>query len=82
MYENIDIRMSNFINILFNPELKRKMPQQAILAMQEAISIYSSTTAIEYVNKYKKQQELNKLSNEREDKNYSKLEPSVPVFRR
>ena len=63
MNENIDVRMSNYLNILSNPELKRNFDNQAILAMQEAVAIYVATTASKYVQDYRKQQESEKIKN-------------------
>ncbi len=51
--ENIDVRMSNYIAILSNPELAKKFEPSVIRYMETAVNTYVSTTAIDYVNNYK-----------------------------
>ena len=57
MSENIDLRMQNYLTILSNPELKKEFDVETIMAMKKALVIYTSKTAVKYVEEYKKQQE-------------------------
>lgn len=52
MNENIDVRMSNYLTILSNPELKKEFGMETVMAMEKALVIYTSTTAIKYVEEY------------------------------
>ena len=61
MNENIDVRMSNYITILSNPELKKEFDLQTVMAMEKALVIYTSTTAAKYVDDYQKQQDTEQV---------------------
>ena len=65
MNENIDVRMSNYLTILSNPELKKEFGMETVMAMEKALVIYTSTTAIKYVEEYesKRQKEESKEEN-------------------
>ena len=52
MNENIDVRMSNYLTILSNPALKKEFGMETVMAMEKALVIYTSTTAIKYVEEY------------------------------
>ncbi len=54
MNENIDIRIQNYLTILTNPELRKIVDKEAFFAMQKAVAIYSSSTAANYIEEYKK----------------------------
>ena len=53
MNENLDVRMSNYLAILSNPNIQKNFDSNTILAMQEALAIYTATTAVKYVQDYK-----------------------------
>ena len=76
MNENIDIRMSNYITILSNPEMRKKFTDEAIRAMEESVVIYGSTTAVKYVNNYHSEREKNKREEELASDKHEKLDVS------
>ena len=57
MNDNIDIMISNYLTILGNPELRQKIDGSTLRAMETAVAIYTSTTAVKYINTYQKKQE-------------------------
>jgi len=57
MNENIDIRMSNYLTILSNPMLKQQFDGKVIYAMEQALVIYTATTANKYVDDYRQTHE-------------------------
>lgn len=68
MNENIDVRMSNYLTILSNPELKKEFGMETVMAMEKALVIYTSTTAIKYVEEYEARKQ-----NENDQKEFSVL---------
>ena len=64
MNENIDVRMSNYLTILGNQELRKNFDSEVIRAMETAVAIYTAKTARDYIDNYKNNQkieETNKL---------------------
>lgn len=57
--ENIDIRMSNYLNILAHQELRNALVPEVISLMEQAVSIYATTTSKEYVDEFKRKQASN-----------------------
>ncbi len=55
MNENIDVRMSNYLTILSNPEVSKMFEPEVVRNMQYAVAIYAEATSKEYVNNYKAQ---------------------------
>ena len=64
MNENIDVRMSNYLTILSNPELKKEFGMETVMAMEKALVIYTSTTAIKYVEEYEARKQNENDQNE------------------
>ncbi len=58
MNENIDVRISNYLKILSNPELVGLLDNEIIQVMKEAVAIYVATTAPKYIQDYRKQQKI------------------------
>ena len=52
MNENIDVRMSNYLAILGNPEMSRNFEPAVIHAMEKAVAIYTATTSKAYIEEY------------------------------
>lgn len=76
MNDNIDIMMSNYLTILGNPELRQKIDGATLRAMETAIAIYTSTTAVKYINTYQKKQEndRNKIDKDSVKAKYASVE--------
>ncbi len=63
MSENIDVRMSNYLAIVSNPELRKQFDMQTIMAMEKALVIYTSTTAIKYIEEYESKKASEEVKN-------------------
>ena len=59
MNENIDVRMSNFLKIVSDPEIRKQFDWQTVMQMEKALVIYASTTAEKYVQDYESQKATN-----------------------
>ena len=57
MNENIDVRISNYLTILGNQELRNKIDSNIVRAMESAVAIYTATTTRRYLDEYRSHQE-------------------------
>ena len=74
MNENIDVRVSNYLNILSNPSLKNELDSQTVDLLNEAVKIYALTTAKNYVETFRNQRLQNSVNQGIE---HSNPEPKV-----
>ena len=86
MQENIDVRMSNYMAILSNNEVRANLnlTGEQIFAMENALKIYFSSTALKYIEDYNREQEQAKANAEFDsylDNGHPKLDPSEPQFK-
>ena len=64
MNGNTDVMIANYLTILGNPELSKKMDTSVLLAMQQAVAIYTAKTSKDYVDEYKREQEAKQRTEE------------------
>lgn len=80
--ENIDLKISNYLNILSNQELKMNLDENTIDLLVRSVKIYALTTAKNYIEEYIKQKEEEKTNKEFDsyiDNLHPKLEPIEPI---
>ena len=50
MNENLDVRMSNYLKILSDPELIRNFPADVIRRLEQAVVIYANQTSKKFID--------------------------------
>ena len=57
MEENIDVRISNYLTILGNGELRKNIDPAVVRNMEDAVAYYAAVTSKKIAEEYRKQQQ-------------------------